>query len=84
MSFSPNMLRRAAKLPRRTANVSRGLATVVNNPVRRYGGLKDADRIFSNAYQQHDHGIKGAQVSRDWELYYSFFSRRASIELLGR
>lgn len=78
MSFSPKLLSRAAKLPRRTANVSRGLATVVNNPVRRYGGLKDQDRIFSNAYMRHDHGIKGAQVSKILGNRYRFFSPRAT------
>jgi hypothetical protein len=43
----------------------RTLATAVDpakNPVRTYGGLKDSDRIFSNAFRLHDHGIKGAQV----------------------
>ncbi len=30
--------------------------------MRRYGGLKDQDRIFTNAYCRHDHGIKGAMV----------------------
>lgn len=49
----------------RQANISirRGLATVADPPVRRYGGLKDQDRIFTNAYCRHDHGIKGALVS---------------------
>jgi NADH dehydrogenase (ubiquinone) flavoprotein 1 len=42
---------------------TRGYATVQDTPVRRYGGLKDQDRIFTNAYCRHDHGIKGAQVS---------------------
>lgn len=41
---------------------TRGLATVQDTPVRRYGGLKDQDRIFTNAYCKHDHGLKGAQV----------------------
>jgi hypothetical protein len=40
----------------------RNLATVQNTPVRRYGGLKDQDRIFTNAYLRHDHSIKGALV----------------------
>jgi hypothetical protein len=31
--------------------------------VRRYGGLKDQDRIFTNAYLKHDFGLKGALVS---------------------
>lgn len=42
---------------------SRSLATVAEPPVRRYGGLKDQDRIFTNIYCRHDHGIKGAMVS---------------------
>lgn len=32
-------------------------------PVRHYGGLKDQDRIFTNVYNKHDWGIKGAMVS---------------------
>jgi len=42
----------------------RSFATVPDTPpVRRYGGLKDQDRIFTNAYCKHDRGIKGAKVS---------------------
>jgi NADH dehydrogenase (ubiquinone) flavoprotein 1 len=44
----------------------RTLATVADPPVRHYGGLKDQDRIFTNAYCRHDHGIKGAQARGDW------------------
>lgn len=40
----------------------RTFATAVDPPVRRYGGLKDQDRIFTNAYCRHDHGLKGAKV----------------------
>lgn len=46
----------------RTQSSSRSFATVADPPVRRYGGLKDQDRIFTNAYCRHDHGLKGAQV----------------------
>ena len=42
---------------------SRTLATIADPPIRRYGGLKDQDRIFTNLLSRHDHGIKGAQVS---------------------
>jgi len=45
---------------------SRSLATVADPPVRRYGGLKDQDRIFTNLYCRHDHGIKGAMERGDW------------------
>lgn len=45
---------------------ARGLATVADPPVRRYGGLKDQDRIFTNLYMKHDHGLKGAQSRGDW------------------
>lgn len=45
---------------------SRSLATVADPPVRRYGGLKDQDRIFTNLFCRHDHGIKGAQSRGDW------------------
>ena len=64
-------------LPRHSAAVSlsarRSLATVQSGPtpgqeaaVRKtgHGGLRDQDRIFTNAYMRHDHGIKGAMVSR--------------------
>jgi NADH dehydrogenase (ubiquinone) flavoprotein 1 len=50
-----------ADLPRHKIR-SRSFATVADPPVRRYGGLKDQDRIFTNAYCRHDHGLKGAQV----------------------
>jgi hypothetical protein len=40
----------------------RTFATVQDVPVRRYGGLKDQDRIFTNIFSRHDHGIKGAMV----------------------
>lgn len=45
---------------------SRSLATVADPPVRRYGGLKDQDRIFTNLFCRHDHGIKGAMARGDW------------------
>ncbi|KIL58483.1 hypothetical protein M378DRAFT_27540 [Amanita muscaria Koide BX008] len=49
-------------LPRST----RSMATVADPPVRRYGGLKDQDRIFTNAYCRHDFGLKGALSRGDW------------------
>lgn len=45
---------------------TRSLATVSDPPVRRYGGLKDQDRIFTNLYLKHDHGLKGARSRGDW------------------
>lgn len=45
-----------------SATSRRSFATVADPPVRRYGGLKDQDRIFTNAHSRHDHGIKGAMV----------------------
>ena len=44
----------------------RSLATVSDPPVRRYGGLKDQDRIFTNLNSRHDHGLKGAKSRGDW------------------
>jgi len=44
---------------------SHSLATVTDPPVRRYGGLKDQDRIFTNIYCHHNHVVKGAMV-RFW------------------
>jgi len=37
-----------------------------DTPVRHYGGLRDQDRIFTNIYCRHDHGIKGAIARGDW------------------
>ncbi|KAJ1982677.1 NADH dehydrogenase [ubiquinone] flavoprotein 1, mitochondrial [Dimargaris xerosporica] len=44
------------------------LATVASDAgsSRRYGGLKDEDRIFTNLYGRHDWGLKGAQARGDW------------------
>lgn len=51
------------------AKLRRTFATVQDPPVRRYGGLKDQDRIFTNAYCRHDHGLKGAMVSKpSWTM----------------
>ncbi|GHJ85419.1 hypothetical protein NliqN6_1821 [Naganishia liquefaciens] len=49
-----------------TSATRRSLATVADPPVRRYGGLKDQDRIFTNLFCRGDHGIKGAQSRGDW------------------
>lgn len=48
--------------PALSAASARSLATVADPPVRRYGGLKDQDRIFTNLFCRGDHGIKGAKV----------------------
>ncbi|KAK7053409.1 NADH dehydrogenase [ubiquinone] flavoprotein 1, mitochondrial [Paramarasmius palmivorus] len=56
-----------SRIPRNAlARNARSFATVTDPPVRRYGGLKDQDRIFTNAYCRHDHGLKGAQSRGDW------------------
>ncbi|KAM0750101.1 NADH-ubiquinone oxidoreductase 51 kDa subunit, mitochondrial [Meredithblackwellia eburnea MCA 4105] len=49
----------------------RTLATVQDPPAppprkTTFGGLRDQDRIFTNAYMKHDHGIKGAMKRGDW------------------
>ncbi|KEI42335.1 uncharacterized protein L969DRAFT_84191 [Mixia osmundae IAM 14324] len=53
----------------------RGLATVQNPPSQQstppprkssHGGLKDQDRIFTNAYMSGDHGLKAAKSRGDW------------------
>ncbi|KAJ9125378.1 NADH-ubiquinone oxidoreductase 51 kDa subunit, mitochondrial precursor [Naganishia vaughanmartiniae] len=49
-----------------TSATRRSLATVADPPVRRYGGLKDQDRIFTNLFCRGDHGLKGAQSRGDW------------------
>ncbi|KAF8184220.1 hypothetical protein BJ912DRAFT_1023079 [Pholiota molesta] len=69
---SPALLRAASSASkvarpfRAKLRTNRSLATVADPPVRRYGGLKDQDRIFTNAYCRHDHGIKGAMSRGDW------------------
>lgn len=62
------LMRLPRTIPRSLPSVSRSrsLATVADPPVRRYGGLKDQDRIFTNLFCRHDHGIKGAQSRGDW------------------
>jgi len=51
---------KSTSIPRslRSAAQVRGLATVSDaaNPVRRYGGLKDQDRIFTNLFCKEDFG----------------------------
>lgn len=50
-------------------NLTRSLATVVSTPppiLAGHGNLRDVDRIFTNAYRQHDAGIKGALKRGDW------------------
>ncbi|CAD6563905.1 MAG: NADH dehydrogenase [ubiquinone] flavoprotein 1, mitochondrial [Tremellales sp. Tagirdzhanova-0007] len=62
-------VRRASRSPSLTHVIpiaSRSLATVSDPPVRRYGGLKDQDRIFTNLNSRHDHGLKGAKSRGDW------------------
>lgn len=61
----------ASRLPlaRSTAAVAiRGLATVSDTatPPKRYGGLKDQDRIFQNLYGQHGTDLKTAKKYGDW------------------
>lgn len=80
-------------LPRHSAAVSlsarRSLATEANLPgqqaaVRRvsHGGLRDQDRIFTNAYMRHDHGLKGAMVS--FSSLAAFRARRETrLALIG-
>ncbi|GAA5861593.1 hypothetical protein JCM8547_008085 [Rhodosporidiobolus lusitaniae] len=63
--------RASSSLPRPLAArlVKRSLATVQSSPVhpvRVHGGLKDQDRIFSNAYRTGDYGLKGALARGDW------------------
>ncbi|OBZ71539.1 NADH-ubiquinone oxidoreductase subunit, mitochondrial [Grifola frondosa] len=48
------------------AKLRRGFATVQDPPVHHHGGLKDQDRIFTNAYCRHDHGLQGAKSRGDW------------------
>ncbi|PVU97006.1 hypothetical protein BB561_000833 [Smittium simulii] len=49
---------------------TRQLATLsdfnVVNSIRKYGGLKDQDRIFTNLYGRHDYKLKGALSRGDW------------------
>lgn len=61
------------------AKLRRSFATVQDPPVRRYGGLRDQDRIFTNAYCRHDHGIKGAMVC----LQTYLFSKNEPFAYIG-
>ena len=61
----------------------RNLATVQDTPVRRYGGLKDQDRIFTNAYLRHDHGIKGALVRDPHPLLITTLTSTVSLVATG-
>ena len=61
-----SILRARALRATQQAPKVRSLATVADVPVRRYGGLKDQDRIFTNLFCKHDHGLKGAQSRGDW------------------
>ena len=63
---SAKSLNNAAKVACATPSQARGLATVTDTPVRSFGGLRDQDRIFQNAYMRHDHGLKGAKARGDW------------------
>ncbi|KAH6907496.1 NADH-ubiquinone oxidoreductase 51 kDa subunit [Coprinopsis sp. MPI-PUGE-AT-0042] len=61
-SSSQTLLKTAA------TTAARPLRAKLRNPrwPSRYGGLKDQDRIFTNAFCRHDHGIKGAMSRGDW------------------
>ena len=78
---------RSFRLPR-PALARRGFATVADPPVRRYGGLKDQDRIFTNAFCKHDHGLKGAKVRilrsiLQLDMIVNFTSLTNSLEETG-
>jgi NADH dehydrogenase (ubiquinone) flavoprotein 1 len=50
-----------------TQSQHRTFATVQEGiPQRRYGGLKDQDRIFQNLYGHHGADLKSAQKYGDW------------------
>jgi NADH dehydrogenase (ubiquinone) flavoprotein 1 len=50
-----------------TRSQQRNFATVQEGtPQRRYGGLKDQDRIFQNLYGHHGADLKSAQKYGDW------------------
>jgi len=50
-----------------TRSQQRAFATVQEGtPPRRYGGLKDQDRIFQNLYGHHGADLKSARKYGDW------------------
>jgi len=66
---------RVAKSLASSVNSVRSLATVQDAPkpaapparkTSGFGGLRDQDRIFTNAYMKHDHLLKGAKARGDW------------------
>ena len=73
-SIRPPTTRALAQLTRATVTTtttfpttqSRSLATVSDPPPRKYGGLKDQDRIFQNLYGHHGPDLKSAQKLGDW------------------
>ena len=75
---TPAMLRVAASSPA-APRAAVAFSTAPAEPERVYGGLADADRIFTNLYHEHDPYLKGAlkrgdyykckeliQMGRDW------------------
>jgi len=68
MSTLSKVAIRPSNLPRPLAAkalAARHFATVQDAPKpppKVHGGLKDQDRIFTNAYMRHDHLLKGARV----------------------
>ena len=68
------MLRTLLRTTTKPTRLARSLATHAPAPVvtrkTTHGGLRDQDRIFSNAYMKHDHGLKGAMVSNSFNLEY--------------
>ncbi|TIC00528.1 NADH-ubiquinone oxidoreductase [Wallemia mellicola] len=54
------------RVQRSVLRSARGFASVAEPPVRGYGGLRDQDRIFTNLYDRHDFGLKGAMSRGDW------------------
>lgn len=71
----PALLRTLPKRSLLAPASARSLATVADPPVRRYGGLKDQDRIFTNLYSKHDHGLKGALSRGDWHKTKEIITR---------
>ncbi|KAF5116871.1 hypothetical protein DV454_001399 [Geotrichum candidum] len=50
----------------RISHSRRQFATVQDGTPRRYGGLKDQDRIFQNVYGTYGHDLKSAKRMGDW------------------
>jgi NADH dehydrogenase (ubiquinone) flavoprotein 1 len=68
MAVRMGIMTGAGMMARSSAGIAGARCLSVSAPAmeRTYGDLKDKDRIFTNLYGIHDHGLKGAMSRGDW------------------